>query len=148
MKDKKETKTILKPYFIILLIILICSPLLKFNSLLNEKIKIILGNKLGFFFGRKLNFYTDSLKVCSRSSEKLTKYFETGDTQYVELYEYKNEEEPSNFTLEFIKVLSGDVNEEEAKNKFLAHYALASFFFYCFIFVNSWLDIMLHLLLL
>ena len=140
MKHKKESKTILKPYFIILLIIIICFPLLKFSSNLNEKIKLFLDNKLGIFFGRKLNFYTDSLKVCSRSSENLAKYFETGDTQYVELYEYKNEEEPSNFTLQFIKILSGDSNEEETKNTLLAHYALASFFFIAsFLSIPGWI---------
>ena len=140
MKDKKETKTILKPYFIILLIILICSPLLKFSSLLNEKIKIFLDKKLGFFFGRKLNFNTDSLKVCARSSKNLVKYFETGDTQYVELYEYKNEEEPSKFTLEFINFFSDDSNEEEAKNTFLAHYSLViTFLILSFLSIPGWI---------
>ena len=140
MKDKKETKIILKPYFIILLIILICFPLLKFSSLLNEKIKIFLDNKLGFFFGRKLNFNTDSLKVCARSSANLVKYFETGDTQYVELYEYKNDEEPSKFTLEFIKFLSDDSNEKETNNTFLAHYALTfSFFILSFLSIPGWI---------
>mgnify|MGYP006873039110 CR=1 FL=1 len=140
MKDKNETKTILKPYFIILLIILICSPLLKFIPILDEKITIFLDNKLRIIFGRKLNFHTDSLKVCSRSSENLAKYFETGDTQYVELYEYKNEEEPSNFTLEFIKALSGESNGEDVNNIFLAHYALASFFFLAsFVAIPGWI---------
>ena len=140
MKDKKETKTFLKSYYIILLIILICFPLLKFSSIFNEKIKIFFDNKLGIIFGRKLNFYTDSLKVCSRSSENLAKYFETGDTQYVELYEYKNEEEPSNFTLKFINILSGDSDEEETKNTLLSHYALASFFFLAsFLSIPGWI---------
>jgi hypothetical protein len=101
---------------------------------------MILDNKLGFFFGRKLNFYTDSLKICARSSENLIKYFETGDTQYVELYEYKNEEEPSNYTLQFIKIISGDTNEEDAKNTLLSHYALASFFFLAsFLSIPGWI---------
>jgi len=140
MKDKKETKTILKSYYIILLIIIICFPLLKFSSIFNEKIKIFLDNKLGIIFGRKLNFVTDSLKICARSSENLVKYFETGDTKYVELYEYKNEEEPSNFTLEFINILSGDVNEEEAKNTLLSHYAVVSFFFIAsFLSIPGWI---------
>ena len=140
MKDKKETKSFLKSYYIILLIILICFPLLKFSSIYNEKIKIFFHNKLGIIFGRKLNFYTDSLKVCARSSENLAKYFETGDTQYVELYEYKNEEEPSNFTLQFINILSGDSDEEETKNTLLSHYALASFFFLAsFLSIPGWI---------
>ena len=74
----------------------ICFPLSKFSSIFNSKIKIFLDNKLGIIFGRKLNFHTDSLKVCQKF-RKSSKIFWNWRYKNVELYEYKNEEEPSNF---------------------------------------------------
>ena len=70
---------------------------------------------------RKLDFVSDSLKVCSRSSKDLVKYFETGDTNYVKLYSYDEEIEPSEDIINFINILSNEGDSKENNNKYIKH---------------------------
>ena len=78
---------------------------------------------------RRLDFYNDSMKICSRSSEELIKYFETGDTQYVKLYEYTDENEPPDYILSFIDYLSDEGDSETNFNAYMSHHLPIIFFF-------------------
>ena len=107
-------------YFIILIGILI-SPLLIINA--SNKIKqrvkswhINNENNLKLNILRNLDFTSDSLEVCSRSSEDLVNYFQTGDTNYVTLYAYQEDEEPSNITISLLNILSDEGNDEDTQN--------------------------------
>ena len=91
MKPSKKKKYNFTSYYIILISILI-SPLLILNS--SYKIKQRNQAKLNNneYISKKnilrnLDFNSDSLEVCSRSSEELVNYFQTGDTNLVKLYE-------------------------------------------------------------
>lgn len=70
---------------------------------------------------RKLDFVSDSLQVCSRSSKDLVKYFETGDTNYVKLYSYDEEVEPSDVVKNFINILSNEGDSNENNTKYIKH---------------------------
>ena len=70
---------------------------------------------------RKLDFVSDSLQVCSRSSKDLVKYFETGDTNYVKLYSYDEEVEPSDVVINFINILSNEGDSNENNKKYIKH---------------------------
>ena len=107
-------------YFIILIGILI-SPLLIINA--SNKIKqrvkswhINNENNLKLNILRNLDFTSDSLEVCSRSSEDLVNYFQTGDTNYVTLYAYQEDEEPSNITISLLNILSDEGNDDDTQN--------------------------------
>ena len=112
MKHSKKKKYNLTTYYIILISILI-SPLLILNSSykvkqrnqskLNNNEYNLKKNNL-----RNLDFNSDSLEVCSRSSEELVNYFQTGDTNLVKLYEYQEDSEPSNTTIYLINILSDE----------------------------------------
>ena len=78
---------------------------------------------------RRLDFYNDSMKICSRSSEELIKYFETGDTQYVKLYEYTDENEPPDYILSFIDYISDEGDSETNFNAYMSHHLPIIFFF-------------------
>ena len=65
---------------------------------------------------RNLDFTSDSLEVCSRSSEDLVKYFQTGDTSYVTLYIYQEDEEPSKIIISLINILSDEGNDDDTQN--------------------------------
>ena len=107
-------------YFIILIGILI-SPLLIINT--SNKIKKRMNlwhsnneNNLKLNILRNLDFTSDSLEVCSRSSEDLVNYFQTGDTNYVTLYAYQEDEEPSNITISLLNILSDEGNDDDTQN--------------------------------
>jgi len=40
-------------------------------------------------------------------------YFQTGDTNYVTLYAYQEDEEPSNITISLLNILSDEGNDDE-----------------------------------
>ena len=63
-----------------------------------------------------MDFTSDSLEVCSRSSEDLVNYFQTGDTNYVTLYVYQEDEEPSNITISLLNILSDEGNDDDTQN--------------------------------
>ena len=84
-------------------------------------------------FGRKLDFQTDSLKVCSRSSEKLIKYFETGDTQFIKLFENKENDEPKEYITSLINFLSNEGSMEENINKYISHLSFVVVIFVLFL---------------
>ena len=72
---------------------------------------------------RNLDFDSDSLKICSRSSDDLVKYFETGDTSHVSLYTYKEDKEPSNITIDLINIITNEGNAEKNNKNYLSHLA-------------------------
>ena len=66
---------------------------------------------------------SDSLEVCSRSSEELVNYFQTGDTNLVKLYEYQEDSEPSNTTIYLINILSDEGDSGDNSKKYAKHLA-------------------------
>ena len=136
MKDSKSIKPFINPYFIILLSFLLALLLLKNSSIQLEKrkqqkidIKNIETKKPMIPTLRKLDFRTDSLKICEKGSKGLSKYFETGDTQYVKLYEYKSEEDPPDYILAFIDYLSDEGDSEANFNTYMGHHLTTILFF-------------------
>ena len=131
MKEQKVKKKALKFYHIIFISILLVPFILRNSSKTIKKIipNVIQRNIDEIFFGRKLNFYSDSIKICNRSSENLTKYFETGDTKYVKLYEFKEDEESKEYIIALIDTLSGEGDTQENFNKYANHLTYIFFFF-------------------
>ena len=131
MKEQKVKKKALKFYHIIFISILLVPFILRNSSKTIKKIipNVIQRNIDEIFFGRKLNFYSDSIKICNRSSENLTKYFETGDTKYVKLYEFKEDEESKEYIIALIDTLSGEGDTQENFNKYINHLTYIFFFF-------------------
>ena len=129
MKGIKSIKPFISPYYIILLSFLLAPLLLKNSSIQLEKrkqekiyAKNMEAKKPIFPTLRKLDFKSDSLKVCEKGSKDLSLYFETGDTQYVKLYEYTSEEDPPDYILAFIDYLSDEGNSEENFNTYMGHH--------------------------
>ena len=127
MKPSKKKKYNFTTYYIILISILI-SPLLILNS--SYKIKQRNQAKLNNneYISKKnilrnLDFNSDSLEVCSRSSEELVNYFQTGDTNLVKLYEYQEDSEPSNTTIYLINILSDEGDSGDNSKKYAKHLA-------------------------
>ena len=136
MKGKKEIKRILKIYHLLFISIFFAPLIINNYSLAFEKRNIEEINLNNSFnkisnipFKRELNFYEDSMKVCSKSSQNLAKYFETGDTQYVELYEYTSEKDPPEYIIALINTLSSEGDSEENFNTYMRHHLPIIFFF-------------------
>ena len=139
MKNKKNAIPYIKPYYVLLISILLVPFLIKISSIQVEKRKqekvqskiLEVNNSAKTFLRnlRNLDFYSDSIKVCERSSEELKKYFETGDIQYVKLYELKEEEKPNDYILAFIDYLSNEGDSKENFNKYIKHHILSILFF-------------------
>jgi hypothetical protein len=139
MKNKKNAIPYIKPYYVLLISILLVPFLIKISSIQVEKrkqekvqSKILEVNDSAKTFLRNLrnlDFYSDSIKVCQRSSEELKKYFETGDTQFVKIYELKGEEKPNDYILAFIDYLSNEGDSKENFNKYIKHHILSILFF-------------------
>ena len=115
-------------FYIIILISILISCLLILNSFFRIKqkekekeniSKKELIKKLNIF--RNLDFVSDGTKICSRSSDDLVKYFQTGDTNYVELYEYDEEVDPSEIIISLINILSGEGDSDDNNEKYLNH---------------------------
>ena len=108
-------------YYIILISILI-SPLLIINSSykLRQREKSIINDNdknLEINFLRKLDFKSDALEICSKSSEDLINYFKTGDTNYVTLYAYDENKEPSEIAITYVNIIEGEGDEDENMDK-------------------------------
>lgn len=52
----------------------------------------------------------------------MIKYFETGDTKYVKLYEITDQEKPPNYILSWIDFLIDEGNSEENFNNYMGHH--------------------------
>lgn len=131
-------------YYIILLSILI-SPLLIINSSykIKQRLQTNINNdgynsKVNIL--RNLDFKSESLEVCSRSSENLVNYFQTGDTSYVKLYSYQEDEEPSNITIYLINILSKEGDSKNNNSEYLKHLAyMIVFIILGFLCIPSWI---------
>ena len=153
MKDKVEIKTFLKPYHILLISLFLVPFLLKNSSIQLEKRKqqqiekinhdnfnskdIIENENLEVNSVRRLDFRSDSLKVCEKGSKDLAKYFETGDTQYVKLYQKKMEEETPEFIKEFIKIIS-DEPDSSYNVLFIHHISVILFLVFAIASIPGW----------
>ena len=124
MKHSKKKKYNFTTYYIILISILI-SPLLILNSSykIRQRNQSKLNNSAKKNILRNLDFNSDSLEVCSRSSEDLINYFQTGDTNYVKLYEFQEDSEPSNVTIYLINILSDEGDSDDNSKKYAKHLA-------------------------
>ena len=85
-------------------------------------------------FGRELDFHDDSIKVCSKSSENLVKYFKTGSIQYVEFHSEEDPGNPPNYIKTLLEAISfdNDLEGEQRTDKavsYLMHFS-PIFFFY------------------
>lgn len=114
MKYGKNRKQIFKPYHLILLTILILPYVIIYISKIEQNkkgkkinIKTYKIHKRKFPFLRKLDYFSDTDKICERTSDKLKYYFQTGDTKYVELYQYTGKTNPPSY----IKDLIGEMDE-------------------------------------
>ena len=112
--------------FYIILISILISSLLIINSLFRTKQKEKeniynngINNRLNIL--RNLDFNSDGTKICSRSSEDLVKYFQTGDTSYVKLYQYDEDIEPSDKVISLINLLSSEGDSDENNENYLNH---------------------------
>ena len=115
-------------FYIIILISILISSLLLLNYYFEIKqkekekehiSKKELIKKLNIF--RNLDFASDGTEICSRSSDDLVKYFQTGDTNYVELYRYDEDVEPSEIIISLINILSGEGNSKENNETYGNH---------------------------
>ena len=75
--------------------------------------------KLNIF--RNLDFASDGTEICSRSSDDLVKYFQTGDTNYVKLYQYNEDVEPSEIIISLINIISGEGNFNNNNETYQKH---------------------------
>ena len=131
-------------YYIILISILI-SPLLIINSSYKlkqrEQSKINDNDKNSEMnFLRKLDFKSDSLEICSKSSEDLINYFKTGDTNYVTLYAYDENKEPSEIAITYVNIIEGEGDEDENMDKIKNHLApMIIFIILGFLCIPGWL---------
>ena len=131
-------------YYIILISILI-SPLLIINSSYKlkqrEQSKINDNDKNSDMnFLRKLDFKSDSLEICSKSSEDLINYFKTGDTNYVTLYAYDENKEPSEIAITYVNIIEGEGDEDENMDKIKNHLApMIIFIILGFLCIPGWL---------
>ena len=120
----KSSNPNLTNYYIILIGILF-SPLLIINSSYKIKQRELSkmnnnDNNSDINFLRKLDFNSDSMEICSKSSDDLINYFKTGDTNYVSLYTYEEDKEPSEITITYINLITGEGDEDE--NNYLLVY--------------------------
>ena len=136
MKDNELRKLFINPYYIIIISFLLLSLLIKNSSIQLKKrkqekifIKNIETQKRKFPSLRKLDFQSDSLKICEKGSKNLSQYFETGDIQYVKLYENTSEEDPPNYILAFIDYLSDEGDSEQNFNTYMGHHLPVILFF-------------------
>ena len=94
--------------------------------------------KLNIF--RNLDFASDGTEICSRSSDDLVKYFQTGDTNYVELYHYNEDVEPSEIIISLINILTGEGNFDENNKKYsIQLIPFAIFFFLGILCIPGWI---------
>ena len=112
-------------FYIILISILISSLLIinsPFRTKQKEKENIYnngINNRLNIL--RNLDFNSDGTKICSRSSDDLVKYFQTGDISYVKLYQYDEDIEPSEIIISLINILSSEGDSDENNENYLNH---------------------------
>ena len=69
---------------------------------------------------RMLDFISDSRKICNRGSKSLKNYFQTGDTNYVKLYNLEDRSNPPNYIIELIEAF--DEQDEEKEDKLIDDY--------------------------
>ena len=134
----KKTKQI-NIYFIIVCLLAVSSFLMIFFSIIETKNtnsfnsqKEQSNNDNNVFFGRKLDFHNDSIEICSKSSENLVKYFETGKTKYVNLYDQKSAENPPDHIKTLLEAFNDDINGEERQDdivSYLLHFSPILFFY-------------------
>ena len=123
----KSSNRNLTNYYIILIGILF-SPLLIINSSYKIKQRELSkmnnnDNNSDINFLRKLDFNSDSMEICSKSSDDLINYFKTGDTSYVSLYTYEEDKEPSEITMTYVNLVTGEGDEDENIDKIKTHLA-------------------------
>ena len=123
----KSSNQNLTNYYIILIGILF-SPLLIINSSYKIKQRELSktnnnDNNSDINFLRKLDFNSDSMEICSKSSDDLINYFKTGDTNYVSLYTYEEDEEPSKITLTYVNMITGEGDKDENIDEIKKHLA-------------------------
>ena len=127
MKFSEKQKSYFSLFFIILISILISSLLIinsSYKIKQREQVKI---NNIEYNSKknilRNLDFTSDTLEICSRSSEDLVNYFLTGDTNFVKLYSNKEEKEPSDITKYLINILSDEGDYDENNLEYFKHLA-------------------------
>ena len=123
----KSSNPNLTNYYIILIGILF-SPLLIINSHYKIQQRELSkannnDNNSDINFLRKLDFNSDSMEICSKSSDDLINYFKTGDTSYVSLYTYEEDKEPSEITMTYVNLVTGEGDEDENMDKIKTHLA-------------------------
>ena len=123
----KSSNRNLTNYYIILIGILF-SPLLIINSSYKINQRELSktnnnDNNSDINFLRKLDFNSDSMEICSKSSDDLINYFKTGDTSYVSLYTYEEDKEPSEITMTYVNLVTGEGDEDENIDKIKTHLA-------------------------
>ena len=123
----KSSNRNLTNYYIILIGILF-SPLLIINSHYKIQQRELSkannnDNNSDINFLRKLDFNSDSMEICSKSSDDLINYFKTGDTSYVSLYTYEEDKEPSEITMTYVNLVTGEGDEDENIDKIKTHLA-------------------------
>ena len=123
----KSSNRNLTNYYIILIGILF-SPLFIINSHYKIQQRELSkannnDNNSDINFLRKLDFNSDSMEICSKSSDDLINYFKTGDTSYVSLYTYEEDKEPSEITMTYVNLVTGEGDEDENIDKIKTHLA-------------------------
>ena len=144
MKFSKKENTYLTSFYIILISLLI-SPLLIINSsykIKQREIAIIQNNEKNAKIKslRNLDFNSDSLEICHRGSKNLLNYFETGDSNNLKLYEYKEEKEPSDISIYLINILSNEGDSNKNNKNYLKHIApMIIFLIFGFLCIPGWI---------
>ena len=127
MKDIKKYNLLLKIFVLVIITILIFPFIVKKISNIIKKrnneqlsINIIENEEEKNYFLRLLDFLSSSKKICDRGSKSLKKYFETGDTQYVNLYDFEGKSNPPKYIIELVEAL--DEQDESKQDDLIEHY--------------------------
>ena len=127
MKDIQKYNSLLKIFVLVIITILIFPFLVeKITNIINKRnneqlnINIIEKEEENNYFLRLLDFISSSKKICDRGSKSLKQYFETGDTQYVDLYDFEGRSNPPKYIIELIQAL--DEQDESKQDDLFEHY--------------------------
>ena len=128
MKYFKKFQIVVKPYFIAFTILFLPIILIYTSKHLhkaNEKqldSTILDKDEESNIFLRKLqsfdqDYYSDTDKICKRASDGVKYYLQTGDTKYVDLYDFESRTNPSGRIEDLMDAFS-----ENSSSKFRDYY--------------------------
>ena len=116
MKDYNNIKSFLVLYITIIILISITKQSKIIDKNKEEQLYLNINEKYiekrkDYF--RMLNFISDSKKICNRGSKDLKNYFQTGDINYVKLYNFEAKSTPSKYIIDLIEAFDGKNDDKK-----------------------------------